>query len=208
MLLKLDHVTYSVSKEKYSLLEEKLLSFGYQIKFSEKRLKNPQNKREFMVHFQECSDVIYFEKNQEISIEVIIYDIISQEFHVVEGYFDDTLDFYVHHIDSMKQILMAVGGKGTGESEISFCDFFSKKEYGVRLLQQQSPSVWTCDTEGTGCLTFLVHSCEKLKDKLRTSYLCSEIEEMTVNGTKLDVFFIQNEFRDFVEIISMKKVTK
>lgn len=210
MLIKLDHITYSISKLEYPIIHKKLESKGYQIKFSEINFKNPINKMELMIEFQEFSDMVYYEKKGFISIEVIIYKKIHMDMNTIEEIFEQNhCEFFVNDFKTMSEMLSIIGGKINNEREINIKNLIDKSIYVIKFNELSLKRTWLCDFNGTGCLTFLVNSCENMKNKLEdNNYICTEINEIKIGENKINIFFVSNEYGDFIEVISMVKKEK
>lgn len=205
MLLKLDHITYSISKSEYQIVCKKLVDNGYSVTFDEKKVPNPKNKKNFMKEYQEYVDMIYFEKKGFIAIEVVIYDKIHTEMDILEGVFQKkTCDFLVNDIDSMTEILLSLGGKISSDDTIKIKNLFDKSIYKIKLCKSIKKRKWCCDYKGVGCLTLLVSSCEKTRNKLlENNFICTEINEIKISQKRLNIFFVSNKVGDFVEVISI-----
>lgn len=207
MIIKLDHITYASNLEGYPSLKEDLEEQGYHIKFQETKKENPKNKEKLMQLPQKYFEAIYFEKQGFPSVEVLLYQTVQGHFSCISYVNKEELEFYVNHVPSMFHLLQTVSGKASTPNVpavLPIRNLLDRSTLQLKLKENTEKKQWFCDTEGFGCPTFLVNSCQKTKAKLEEQgFHPTKIEAITMNEKELDIFFVSNETGDFIEIISL-----
>lgn len=206
MIIKVDHVTYSVDYSNAEMILQQYNSQGYIMKFNELNLPNIKNKKKFLAFEQDCHNMYFMEKANEIPIEIIAYDKTNKcSLMEMEG---NNVKIYIKNSAEISGVLKKLGAKEiVNEKKYSIKGIFDKGDLIINLVVEKSVEMSYLDDHGLGCITLLVDSTEKVREQLiALGTECSEIEEILVAGRILNVMFVSSKEREFiVEIISKKR---
>lgn len=210
MILKFDHVAYTCNYESENRSLQKF--YDHKIIFRENKLKNLQNKMEFLTNKDLYHNIIYLEKDCNIPIEITSYKSIEDQYCDI-SVIDNKVEIWSCNLAESIKFFSLLGFKMQDESEkycnLTFYTIFEKSPVFLEIKKSDQYKGWCLDNKGYCCLAFLADNAQKESIKLSSlGYLCTDIESLTVNGRRLEIFFVQGKCGEVVEIFSIKREEK
>lgn len=206
MIVKFDHISYSCSIKE----EEKVRGMfeGYHVEFYETDLKNMPMKFPYMHAEQEKHNIILLSKAGSYPVEITAYEICRQR---QEGVFakyvvkDDLIEIYSVNPKKTIEFFELVGMKMDEEGDLWIKPMLDERVLKIKVCQAEQGIKVHLDEEGFGSLAFVVDNAKRHKEQLLNGgVLCSEIEELFVNGKKLKIFFTNSPTNEIIEFIGLR----
>lgn len=202
MIVKLDHISYSCA---FGEEEKVKASFeGYQSFFCEERIENLPIKSEFMRGRAKEHGLYMMGKEGCCPIEITSYpeccpgkERLSLEEDAVCIRTPDAVEtgaFYERL------------GFGGSEDGMSLKPLLDKTKICIRIVEaSEADDTFYLDQQGFGILAFVVDNAKKQKAQLESAGIyTTDIQELTVNGKKLKIFFAKSKAGDLVELIGIR----
>jgi len=202
MIVKFDHISYSCSFDEE---EEVKQSFeGYEEVFAEKGLINLPIKANYLKLSSEKHNITMLQKQQSLPIEITAYPECcggverlaptKEEIRILTKDPEATIKFYEK-----------LGFKQDGE-RLQLKPMLDASEICLRTEEVTDMETATyLDQEGFGIMAFVVDNGAKQKGQLESQGIyVTEIQELTVNGKILKIFFAKSSAGDLVELIGIR----
>lgn len=205
MIVRFDHITY-VDERCKKIYLHKWEDNGWEVQFSEEKLKNIETKKKLMKYPEDDHDLYFMKKQGNINTELIFYERVNLPTQIsVQG---RKVFAGCRSLVEIEKVIIKLGGKGqrTGDTFIAnLKGIFDKEDY--LIMFEERPCTEPClDDSGYGCVTLLVDSIEKISKKFdEEEFFCSS-EELEVNSQFLNIAFVKPKCAELIfELISVRK---
>lgn len=204
MIIKFDHITYVTDEEQYASVHNKMELNGYKLKFKEINLRNIQPKMTFLLSENANHSMYYYEAEIGLPIEVIVYKKLREGFPTIDYSFKEAaFSLKTNSVDVTAALLRSLGAQMSDDTSWKLSGFFDKTPI-YSFLKEENKILPFLDTEGFCCPTLLVDSYERVKKVIEEDGgTCTKMEELSVNGRVLKVFFAIAG-NTIIELISSK----
>lgn len=205
MIIRFDHLTYVCNNAHIEDTLSKFANLGYKEQFREESIPNISPKIPYLCFSNETHSLYFLEKENAIPVEVISYELTSQEEQVVdykqEGF---TFSYYTQDVESLNSLFEAVGFKRVDENTFNAKGVLDKNDTVIVINKNKKTSP-NLDNEGFTCPTLFVDSYLKTKSKVEEcGFICSESSPIVINGRDLKIFFVVGKHKEVLELISNK----
>lgn len=206
MLIKIDHICYACSlNEEQDVLKK---YSDYNLKFTEKNLKNIDIKKKILSCKNEHHNINYLESTNALPIEITSYQNICEEQNSL--FYDDKkllLRILSNNVQLTKELFALCGAKFQQECDDyaigTIKGIFDKKALNIEIRHSSEKREWILDGEGVCCVAIVVKDINEERKKWLRNFDATEIDELEVNGRKLKIFFGMGKCGEKIEIISL-----
>ena len=202
MIVKFVHISYTCRIGEETAFRKAYSD--YEEAFCEKKVPNLDVKMEFMKLNTREHDLYMMTKEGNYPIEITSYS------ECVEGknrlrVNSDELVILSSDMEKTEAFYRALGF-ATGDAGMSIKPMLNQTEIKIRIEQETDLSHKTyLDQKGWGILAFVVDNAKKQKRLLETAGVrATDIQELTVNGKCLKIFFAESNVGDLVELIGIR----
>lgn len=202
MIVKFDHISYSCILEEEEAVKTSLS--GYEEVFAEKDLMNLPIKKEFLKLPAKIHNITMLQNPQSLPIEITAYpECVKGEERL--SLTDEGIRILTADIEATTDFYQKLGFKQDGEN-LRIKPMLDASEICLQLTQVSGTSQITyLDQQGFGILAFVVDNGAKQKRQLESQGIyTTEIQELTVNGKSLKIFFAKSSAGDLVELIGIR----
>jgi len=205
MIIRFDHLTYVCNSVHLEETLSKFANTGYKEQFREEGIPNITPKKPFLRFTNETHSLFFMEKENAIPIEVISYELTSQEEQVADykqdGY---SFSYYTQDVESLSTLFESVGFKRVDEITYNAKGVLDKNDTVIIINKSDNPSPYL-DNEGFTCPTLFVDSYLKTKSKIEENgFICTDASPIVINGRDLKIFFVVGRHKEVLELISNK----
>lgn len=206
MIVKFDHISYSCKTT--SEEETRNLFDGYEVQFHEVDLKNLPMKYSYMHNRQEKHNIMLLSKTGHYPIEITAYESCLERNEQKEPKYilqEELIEIYSQKPDKTEEFFKFLGMKEGENSVLELKPFLDEKPVRIKVYRAEGDNAIRLDEEGFGSLAFVVDNAKKQRQLLLDGgYMCTEIEELQVNGKKLKIFFTNSEANEIIEFIGLR----
>lgn len=205
MIIRFDHLTYVCNIAHLEDTLSKFAKLGYKEQFREEGVPNIAPKKPYLRFPNEAHSLYFLEKENAIPVEVISYELTSQEEQVADykrdGY---SFSYYTQDVESLKTLFESVGFKRVDENTFNAKGVLDKNDTFV-IINKSEKSSHNLDNEGFTCPTLFVDSYLKTKSKVEEiGFICTDASPIVINGRDLKIFFVVGRHKEVLELISNK----
>lgn len=204
MLIKFDHITFSCSKNNiYSAIDEYP---NYSILFYD-NVKNLSVKKKDMYNYCSTHDIVLLVPKNENSlpIEITAYETTTPNIKAPLTLINyEKIQIHSSKIEETEKLLLALGFKKNGVL-FHYKSIFAPRNVCIEIVEVNSQQCCKFDLEGYTCLAFMSNSAEKERARLCINFHCSNLQNLDVNGKKLELFFVYGTAGEIIEIFSIAK---
>lgn len=204
MVIKFDHITHVVNRNNMVLTLNNYFEKGYVEIFREYGLKNNTEKKRLLKYDQMDHDICFLrDRKNEIDVEIIAYDKTSQNLKSRIELWDNLISIKTYKIEDIKQVFNLLGVK-KNNNLFTWGGLLQHTNYYIEIVPEEYAYECFLDDEGLCCLTLMVDSLEKYREKLHDIGLnYSKIFQFRINNQLLDIMFVFTKNKDvIIELIS------
>lgn len=202
MIVKFDHISYSCAFGEEE--QTKALFPAYQEAFAEQDLENLSIKAEFLKEPAKRHNITMLRGEGFYPIEITSY---PQCFAGADRYAPeaDIIRIFTPDVASTADFYGQLGFRQEGE-DLVMKPMLDTREIRLRIEAAPDREVDTyLDQQGYGSLAFVVDNGARQKKQLEgLGIYTTEIQELTVNGKLLKIFFAKSSAGDLVEFIGVR----
>lgn len=205
MVIRFDHLTYVCNNAHLEDTLSKFAKSGYKEQFREEGIPNISPKKPYLRFSNKTHSLYFLEKENAIPVEVVSYELTSQEEQVADykqdGY---SFSYYTQDVESLNTLFESVGFKRVDENTFNAKGVLDKNDSVIIINKSDKPS-HNLDNEGFTCPTLFVDSYLKTKSKVEENgFICTEASPIVINGRDLKIFFVVGRHKEVLELISNK----
>ncbi len=209
MIIKIDHIAYSTLD-----IESEIKNFeksGYNLVFLEKNLLNLTIKKDFLHKFQSTHNLSLMTKDNSYSIELLDHGFTNNQEgfirpYSMEKYFNKIIintDNIEKSVDFFKLLGFSFTQIIDNMHELKFFSILNPNDFYI-YLNYNEKNKYYLDDKNYNCLALITNSAQKEKEVLKNNgFKTTDIEELTVNGKNVKIFFTQRDDNEIVEIIEI-----
>ena len=206
MIVKFDHISYSCSLEQEKAICN--LFEDYEVQFHEVELDNLPMKQAYMREVQKKHNIMMLQKQRCYPIEITAYEkCFERNLNVKEKYVlcNDVIEIYSDNPSETEKFFEILGMKKGEDSILEIKPLLDEKKVRIKVNKAQETTPIYLDEIGFGSLAFVVDNANRQKQLLQANNIeSSEIEELTVNGKKLKIFFTKSSCGEIIEFIGLR----
>ena len=205
MIVKFDHISYSCA----CFEEEKVRQMfaGYEAQFHEVDLVNMSMKYKYMHKVQEKHNIMLITKTENWPVEITAYESCEKKKDSFDKYVlkEDLIEIYSEYPEKTEEVLLLLGMKKSEEGVWELKPLLDDRKLRIQVIKAQNARKVYLDEEGYGSLAFVVDNAKKQREQfINSGYECSEIEELSVNGKILKIFFTNSPTNEIIEFIGLR----